>query len=65
MSEVKGKYFTTSEYNKFTSKILDAKVKKKKELINRSKVSTLIKSSDLNTKLATFARKTELKAEQI
>ena len=57
------KYFTTSDYNKFTSDILDAKIKQK-ELINKSHISNLVRNSDFNTKLATLATKTELKAEQ-
>ena len=27
ISDIEGKYFTTSDYNKFTSNILDAKIK--------------------------------------
>ena len=29
ISDTEGKYFTTSNYNKFTSNILDAKIKEK------------------------------------
>ena len=29
MSEIKSKYFTTSDYNKFTSNTLDAKITQK------------------------------------
>ena len=55
-------YFTTSDYNKFTSDILDSKIKQKK-LLNESNISNLVKDSGLNTKLAKLATKTELKAE--
>ena len=61
--EIEVKYFTTSDYNKFTSDILDAKVKQK-ELVNKSNISNLVKNPDLNAKLATLATKAELKAEQ-
>ena len=43
--------------------MLDAKIKHK-ELVNKSDISNLVKTSNLNTKLATFATKAELKAEQ-
>ena len=57
------KYITTSDYSKFTSDILDVKIKQK-ELVNNSDVSNHIKISELNTKLATLATKAKLKAEQ-
>ena len=60
---IEGKYFTTSDYNKFMSDILDAKVKEK-ELLDKSNISNLVKNSDLNLKLKTSATKAELKAEQ-
>ena len=44
------KYFTTSDYNKFTNNILYAKIKTKK-LINESDISRFIKNTDLNKKL--------------
>ena len=56
-------YFTTSDYNKFASDILDSKIKQKKKLLNESNISNLVKDSGLNTKLAKLATKTELKAE--
>ena len=43
MSDIEGKCFTTSDYNKFTDKILDVKIKDKK-LFNKSDI---INSSDL------------------
>ena len=36
ISEIEGKYFTTSDYNNFTSDILEAKIKQK-ELANKSR----------------------------
>ena len=61
--EIEVKYITTSYYNKFTSDILDTKLKQK-ELVKNSDISNLIKDSALNTKLETLATKTELKVEQ-
>ena len=61
--DIEKKYFTTADYNKFTSETLDAK-RKKKELVNKFDISNLVKNSDLNTKLATLATKAGLKAEQ-
>ena len=43
--------------------MLDANIKEK-ELANKYALSNLVKNADLNTKLATVASKTELKAEQ-
>ena len=56
ISEIEEKYFTTFDYNKFTSNILDAKVKQK-ELVNKSNISNLVKKFDLNAKLTTLATK--------
>ena len=53
----------TSDYNKFTSEIHDAKIKEK-GLVNKSNTSNLVKNSDLNTKIETLATKVELKAEE-
>ena len=41
MSESERKYFTTSDYNKFTSKILDTKINEK-ELVNKANISEFI-----------------------
>ena len=57
ISKFEGKYFTSSDYNKFASDILDAKIKQK-ELANKSDISNLVKNSDL------LATKAELKAKQ-
>ena len=60
MSEIEGRYITTSDYNKFTKEALDA-MTKQKELVNKSNISNPVKNFNLNTKLAILA---ELKAEQ-
>ena len=44
--------------------ILDGKIKEK-ELVNKFNISNLIKSFDLNAKLATLAREAELKVLNI
>ena len=51
ISDIEKKHFTTSDYNKCLSEVLDAKIKEKL-LVNQSNISSLVKSSDLNTKLA-------------
>ena len=63
VTDIIGKYFTTADYNKFTSNILDTKIKQKK-LVSESNVFNLVNDSNLNTKLATLATKAELKAKQ-
>ena len=50
ISDIEGKYFTTSDYNKFTSETLDTKIKQK-ELVNKSDISNLVKDSDLTQNL--------------
>ena len=52
ISDIERKYFTTPDYNKFTSDIIDTKIKQK-ELIDKFDISNLVKDSDLNTNLAT------------
>ena len=53
---MEGKYFTTSDYNKFTNEILDAKIKNKK-LVNKSDISEFINSSNLDKKIETLQQK--------
>ena len=60
ISNIEKKYFTTPDYNKFTSKILDVKIKEK-GLDGKSNIYNLVKSFNLNTKVTT---KAELKANQ-
>ena len=49
--DIETKYFTTSDYNKFTGEVLNAKIKEK-ELLNKSDISRLIdkKITTLTTK---------------
>ena len=56
ITEIEGKYFTTADYDKFTSNILDSKIKQK-ELVKKSNISNLINNSDLNTKLTILEAK--------
>ena len=59
---IEKKYFTTSDYNRFTKEILNVKIEEK-GLLDKSNISNLAENSDLNTKLATLATKAELEAE--
>ena len=61
--DIETKYFTTSDYNKFMSEILNTKIKEK-GLVNKSDISNLVKKIDLNTNLTTLATKADLKTEQ-
>ena len=63
ISEIERKYFTTTNYNKFTSGILDSKIKQK-ELVTKSNISNIVKDSDFNRKLKALVTKAELKSEQ-
>ena len=56
------KYFTTSDYNKFTNDILDEKIKNK-EIVNESGVSRFTNNSDLDKKIATLTTKAEKKSK--
>ena len=53
ISDIKEKYFTISDHNKFRIDITDA-----------SDISNLAKNCKLSTKFATFSTKAEIKAEQ-
>ena len=57
------KYFTSSDYNKFTSNILDAKITQKK-LVNESGLDEKIKALATKEEIKTLATKAELKVEQ-
>ena len=50
ISEIDKKYFTTSDYNKFTKNILDAKMKQKR-FADKSNIYSIVKNYDLNKKL--------------
>ena len=56
ISGTEKEYFTTADYNRFTSEPLDAKIKEK-EIVSKSDISNLVKNSDLNTKLSTLTTK--------
>ena len=55
--------FITSGCNKFRQKILDEKIKEK-ELVYQSNNSNLVKNSDLNSRPAILATKSNLKEEK-
>ena len=57
------KHFTTTDYNKFTSQILDAKIKQKR-WVDKSAIAGFINNADLDKKVTTLATKGEIKAEQ-
>ena len=57
------KYDSDSNYNKFTSDVLDLKIQQK-GLFKKPYISNFAKNSDLNTKFSTLATKAELKVEQ-
>ena len=63
ISEMGNKYFTTSDYDKFTSNTLDAKITQKK-LVNESDLNEKIKTLATKEEIKTLATKGELKAEQ-
>ena len=55
-------YFTTADYNKFTSQTLDAKIKQK-GLVDKSPIAGFLSNAELDNKVAALT-KAELKAEQ-
>ena len=62
MSEIEKKCFTTSDYDKFMSKTLDAKIRERR-LLNKFNISNLVKYPELNIKHSAVATKEELKAD--
>ena len=60
---MKNKYFTTSDYDKFISDTLDAKITQKK-LVKESDLNEKIKTLAIKKEIKTLAIKAELKAEQ-
>ena len=62
MSNIEAKCFTTSDYNKFTSEILETKIKK--GLVCKSSISNIVKMFDLNRKIVPLATKAKLLANQ-
>ena len=63
ISRTEKKYFTTSNYNKFTKEILNVQIKEK-SLVDKSDISNLVQNSNLNAKLAALLTKAESKPEQ-
>ena len=63
ISKMENKYFTTSDYNKFTSNKLDAKITQK-QLVNEYDLNEKIKTLAIKEEILTLATKAELKAEQ-
>ena len=61
ISEIESKYFTTSDYNKFTSNTLDAKITKK--IVHESDLNETIKTLATKEEIKTLAAKVELKEE--
>ena len=61
--QIGNKYFTTSDYNKFTSNTHDAKITEKK-LVNEYDLNEKIKTLTTKEEIKTLATKAELKAEQ-
>ena len=62
ISDMEGKYFTISDYNKSIYELLDAKINAK-ELVLKHDVSGFIDNSDLDRHIATIATKAEVKVE--
>ena len=60
-AKIESKYFTSTDYNKFTSQTLYAKIKQK-ELVDKSAIARFTNNDD--KKVATLATKAELKAKQ-
>ena len=58
--DIERKYFTTIDYYKFASDIIDGRIKLKK-LVNESNISDHVKISNLNKSLESLAKKAELK----
>ena len=59
--DIKSKYFTTADYNRFTNEKVDLKIKQK-QIVSKSDISGFIDNSILNKRVATIA--TKLNAEQ-
>ena len=57
---IESKYFTTSDYSKFTDHAFGAKIENK-ELVNKSDISGFINNSDLNKKIKNKQQKRNYK----
>ena len=60
--DIRSKYFTTVDYNRFINEKLDLEITKK--LVDKSGIPGFANKLDLNRKKATLATKAQLKAEQ-
>ena len=60
ISDIKSKCFATADYNKFTSQILDAKIKQK-ELVDKSAIAGFINNADLDKKRSYMSSKRRMK----
>ena len=60
ISHIEKKYFTTADYNKFSSDILGNEIKQKK--VNMSNISNLINNSDVNTQLKNISNKIRIES---
>ena len=58
--DIESKYFTTADYNKFTSQTLDAKIKQK-GLVDKSDIAEFINSADLDKKSSNISKKIWIK----
>ena len=61
--DIKSKFFTTADYNRFSNEKLDLKIKQK-QLVNKSHISGFIDNSNFNNIVATLAIKAKLKSRQ-
>ena len=59
--DIEGKYFTTTDYYKFASDIIDVRIKLKK-LVNESNISDHVKISNLSKSLESLAKKNRIKS---
>ena len=62
ISDIEKKYFTTFDYNKLASEILDANTKEK-GLVNKSDISNLVKNSNLNKENCSISTKRRIKSK--
>ena len=59
ISDIESKYSTTSDYNKFTNKILNAKINEK-ILVNKLDISGFTDNSDLDKKDSNINNKSRI-----
>ena len=59
--DIESKYFTTADYNKFTSQTLDEKIKQK-ELFSKSDIADLVKKAGLDKKSSNISNKSRVKS---